>query len=208
MKKSFYQIDQKQLAEDLQTNLKQGLAVQEAKQRFEKNGANTLTAKKKKSLFAKFVDQFKVLMIGILLAAAFVAALTGEQTDALFILAIVIINAIFGVFQESKSENAIDALKKMATPKATVIRGGQPEQVPATDLEVGDLVSLEAGDIVPADLRLVDVANLRVEEAALTGESVPVEKTDKTLTEDKLPLGDQDNLAFMNAHVVYGRALG
>ncbi|CAK1238147.1 calcium-translocating P-type ATPase, PMCA-type [Fructobacillus fructosus] len=208
MKKSFYQIDQKQLAEDLQTNLKQGLAVQEAKQRFEKNGANTLTAKKKKSLFAKFVDQFKDLMIGILLAAAFVAALTGEQTDALFILAIVIINAIFGVFQESKSENAIDALKKMATPKATVIRGGQPEQVPATDLVVGDLVSLEAGDIVPADLRLVDVANLRVEEAALTGESVPVEKTDKTLTEDKLPLGDQDNLAFMNAHVVYGRALG
>lgn len=208
MKKSFYQVDQQQLAADLQTDLKQGLTKAESKTRFEKNGANALTAKKKKSLFAKFVDQFKDLMIEILLAAAFVAALTGEQTDALFILAIVIINAIFGVFQESKSENAIDALKKMATPKATVIRDGQPEQVPATELVVGDLVSLEAGDIVPADLRLVNVANLRVEEAALTGESVPVEKTDATLTDDKLPLGDQANLAFMNAHVVYGRALG
>ncbi|MDD9138924.1 cation-translocating P-type ATPase [Fructobacillus sp. CRL 2054] len=208
MEKSFYQVDSKDLASDLRTNLKDGLSAAEAGQRLETNGPNTLTSKKKKSLLAKFVDQFKDLMIGILLAAALVAALTGEKTDAIFILAIVIINAIFGVFQESKSENAIDALKKMATPKATVIRGGQPEQVPATDLVVGDLVSLEAGDVVPADLRLVDVMNLRVEEAALTGESVPVEKTGKTLTEDKLPLGDQSNLAFMNAHVVYGRAHG
>ncbi|MCK8617590.1 cation-translocating P-type ATPase [Fructobacillus sp. M158] len=208
MKKSFYQIDQKQLATDLQTDLKEGLSKAEAAERLSQNGENALTAKKKKSLLSKFVDQFKDLMIGILLAAAFVAALTGEQTDALFILAIVVINAIFGVFQESKSENAIDALKKMATPKATVIRDGQTEQVPATNLVTGDLVSLEAGDVVPADLRLVDVANLRVEEAALTGESVPVEKTDKTLTDGKLALGDQRNLAFMNAHVVYGRAMG
>ncbi|MBS9336372.1 cation-translocating P-type ATPase [Fructobacillus papyrifericola] len=208
MKKPFYQVDQQELVEELQSNLKTGLSKQQAADRLEADGPNALTAKKKQSLLSKFIDQFKDLMIGILLAAALIAALTGEQTDALFILAIVVINAIFGVFQESKSENAIDALKKMATPKATVIRDGKPEQVPATELVKGDLVSLEAGDVVPADLRLVDVANLRVEEAALTGESVPVEKTDKTLTADKLPLGDQDNLAFMNAHVVYGRALG
>ncbi|MBS9335355.1 cation-translocating P-type ATPase [Fructobacillus sp. M1-13] len=208
MKKPFYQVDQQQIVEEFQSDLKTGLSKEQAAERLAVDGPNALTAKKKKSLFSKFVDQFKDLMIGILLAAAFIAALTGEQTDAFFILAIVVINAIFGVFQESKSENAIDALKKMATPKATVIRDGQPEQVPATELVKGDLISLEAGDVVPADLRLVDVSNLRVEEAALTGESVPVEKTDKTLTADKLPLGDQDNLAFMNAHVVYGRALG
>ncbi|WP_338017261.1 cation-translocating P-type ATPase [Fructobacillus broussonetiae] len=208
MKHTFYQEDSSAIAKALTTDLKDGLSVHEAEDRLVKNGRNALTAKAKKSLFAKFVDQFKDLMIGILLAAAAVAAMTGEQTDAIFILAIVIINAIFGVFQESKSENAIDALKKMATPKATVIRGGQPNQVPATDLVEGDLVELEAGDIVPADLRLTSVQNLRVEEAALTGESVPVNKTDSTLPDGKLALGDQKNLAFMNSHVVYGRAQG
>lgn len=208
MKKTFYQEDSSVIASDLQTDLKAGLSSDAAASRLLENGQNALTTKGKKSLFSKFVDQFKDLMIGILLAAAAVAAMTGEQTDAIFILAIVIINAIFGVFQESKSENAIDALKKMATPKATVIRDGQPNQVPATDLVVGDLVELEAGDIVPADLRLTSVQNLRVEEAALTGESVPVNKTDVTLPAEKLTLGDQKNLAFMNAHVVYGRAQG
>ncbi|WP_242977391.1 cation-translocating P-type ATPase, partial [Fructobacillus ficulneus] len=208
MSKKPYQIDMADLASQFKTNLTTGLTTTEVQDRLEKDGPNSLVAKKKKSLFAKFVDQFKDLMIGILVLAAVVAAFTGEITDAIFIIAIVIINAVFGVFQESKAEGAIEALKALATPQARVIRDGRDQEVSATDLVPGDLVYLEAGDVVPADLRLISVANLRVEEATLTGESVPVEKTDQVLEGDNLPLGDQANLAFMNANVTYGKATG
>ncbi|USS92510.1 cation-translocating P-type ATPase [Fructobacillus americanaquae] len=208
MAKQPYQIDVTDLTSELKTNAQTGLTEEQVRDRLAKDGPNALVAKKKRSLFQKFVDQFKDLMIGILLAAALVAAFTGETTDAAFILAIVIINAVFGVFQESKAEGAIEALKALATPKARVVRAGRDQEVLAPDLVVGDLVYLEAGDVVPADLRLVSVANLQVEESTLTGESVPVEKTDAVLTGENLPLGDQANLAFMNANVTYGKATG
>ncbi|CAK1229220.1 Magnesium-transporting ATPase (P-type) (MgtA) [Fructobacillus cardui] len=208
MAKQSYQIDLTDLTSELKTNVQTGLTEEQVQERLAKDGPNALVAKKKRSLFQKFVNQFKDLMIGILLAAALVAAFTGETTDAAFILAIVIINAVFGAFQESKAEGAIEALKALATPKARVVRAGRDQEVLAPDLVVGDLVYLEAGDVVPADLRLVAVANLQVEESTLTGESVPVEKTDAVLTGENLPLGDQANLAFMNANVTYGKATG
>ncbi|MDF7637639.1 cation-translocating P-type ATPase [Leuconostocaceae bacterium ESL0958] len=207
--KKQYQIDPATLAQEMGTDVQQGLSKSVAAQRLAENGPNALEAKGGRSIFMKFVDQFKDLMIGILLAAALVAALTGEQTDALFILAIVLINAIFGVFQEQKAEGAIAALKEMTTPTARVRRDGQEMVVDAPDLVEGDLVFLEAGDVVPADLRLVTVSNLQIEEATLTGESVPVAKVADTLADqDDLALGDQANLAFMNTNVTYGTGLG
>jgi len=173
--KPLYNQDSTDVLVALKTDAKVGLTGQEAKARFEKNGPNQLNEAKSTSLVQKFINQFKDLMIAILLAAAIVAAFTGELVDAIFILAIVIINAVFGVFQEAKAEDAINALKEMSTPNANVIRDGKEMSVKSTDLVVGDVVRLEAGDIVPADLRLIESASLQIEEASLTGESVPVD---------------------------------
>ncbi|MCC7668316.1 MAG: calcium-translocating P-type ATPase, PMCA-type [Leuconostoc pseudomesenteroides] len=206
--KPLYNQDSTDVLVALKTDAKAGLTGQEAKARFEKNGPNQLNEAKSTSLVQKFINQFKDLMIAILLAAAIVAAFTGELVDAIFILAIVIINAVFGVFQEAKAEDAINALKEMSTPNANVIRDGKEMSVKSTDLVVGDVVRLEAGDIVPADLRLIESASLQIEEASLTGESVPVDKIADTLADSDLPLGDRTNLGFMNTNVTYGRGVG
>lgn len=147
-------------------------------------------------------------MIMVLLVAAIVAAFAGEGVDTIIILLVVVLNAIFGVFQEAKAEQAITALKTMAAPQAHVIRAGTTHAVPASELVPGDVVLLEAGDIVPADLRLTQSASLRIDEAMLTGESIPVEKNTVALTTADLPLGDRTNLAFMNSNVTYGRGQG
>lgn len=147
-------------------------------------------------------------MIAILAVAAVIAAMTGELVDAIFILLVVVLNAIFGVFQESKAEDAIEALKKMSTPNANVRRDGKVVSLPATELVTGDIVLMEAGDIVPADLRLIEANSLKIEEAALTGESVPVEKSAAVLRSKKPSLGDRHNMVFMNTNVTYGRGVG
>lgn len=193
---------------ELNTDGQRGLSQEEAARRLADNGPNQLKEAASTSLFQKFVNQFKDLMIAILLIAAIVAGFTGEMVDACFILAIVIINAVFGVFQEAKAEDAINALKEMATPNANVIRDGKDVSVKSTDLVVGDIVRLEAGDIVPADIRLLTSASLQIEEASLTGESVPVDKVAEALPEKDLPLGDRKNLGFMNTNVTYGRGVG
>lgn len=189
-----------------------GLSSQEVASRLEKYGANTLQEGKKKSLLEKFVDQFKDFMILVLLVAAVVSmfAHSGEPdpTDAIIILAVVLLNAILGVFQESKAEEAIEALKKMASPVASVLRDGHVEHVKGEDIVVGDVVILEAGDVVPADMRLFEVNTVKIEESALTGESVPVDKDLVIPTGDEVGIGDRTNMAFSSTNVTYGRAVG
>ena len=189
-----------------------GLSSQEVASRLEKYGANTLQEGKKKSLLEKFVDQFKDFMILVLLVAAVVSmfAHSGEPdpTDAVIILAVVLLNAILGVFQESKAEEAIEALKKMASPVASVLRDGHVEHVKGEDIVVGDVVILEAGDVVPADMRLFEVNTVKIEESALTGESVPVDKDLVIPTGDEVGIGDRTNMAFSSTNVTYGRAVG
>ena len=183
-----------------------GLTSSQVQERQQKFAKNVLAAKKHTTLLQKFIAQFKDMMIIILIAAALVAMLAGEVSDALIIFLVVLLNAIFGVFQEAKAENAIDALQEMTTPTTRVRRNGVVTQIKSEELVPGDIVLLEAGDIVPADVRLLSANNLKIEEAALTGESVPVEKNTAVMTEEQPPLGEQHNLGFMNTNVTYGTA--
>ncbi|MHC9536657.1 cation-translocating P-type ATPase [Dellaglioa sp. BT-FLS60] len=185
-----------------------GLTTQEVMERTEKYGLNQLSEGKRKSLLQKFFDQFKDFMIIVLIIAAVIAASSGEVVDAIIIMIVVILNAIFGVFQESKAEEAINALKEMSTPNANVKRNGQIEIIKSENLVPGDIVLLEAGDVIPADLRLTQIASLKIEESALTGESVPVDKSLILLKDEDAGIGDRHNMAFMNSNVTYGRGEG
>lgn len=188
-----------------------GLSDEEAKKRLEQYGRNEIEEGKKRTLFAMFLDQFKNLMIIILLAAAAISliATKGEEiTDTIIILAVVLINAVMGVVQESKAEKALDALKKMSSPFVKVKRGGSAKEIRTEELVPGDIVLLEAGDIVPADMRLIDNASLKIEEAALTGESVPVEKILDPIEKHDIVIGDRKNMAYSGSNVSYGRGAG
>ncbi|BDZ29977.1 cation-translocating P-type ATPase [Lactiplantibacillus sp. WILCCON 0030] len=202
-----YQQSLPAIYEDLKAD-ERGLQQSEASQRLAQYGHNALNQQKTTSMLQKFMAQFKDFMIIVLLVAALIAAFTGEVVDAVIILLVVVLNAIFGVFQESKAEEAINALKEMAAPDATVLRDGEFKTVKSDELVPGDIITLEAGDIVPADVRLIESASLKVEESALTGESVPVEKQAELLTADDLAIGDRLNMAYMNSNVTYGRATG
>lgn len=190
---------------------KKGLTSSEVETRLIQYGKNELDAGAKKSMLVKFLEQFKDLMIIILIIAAILSVVTsgGEDiSDAIIILAVVIINAIFGVYQEGKAEAAIEALKSMSTPLARVRRDGHVAEISSDLLVPGDIVSLEAGDVVPADMRLLEVNSLKIEEAALTGESVPVEKDVAVAVADDAGIGDRVNMAYQNSNVTYGRGLG
>ncbi|MCE3041121.1 cation-translocating P-type ATPase [Lacticaseibacillus rhamnosus] len=207
-KKPPYALSSQEVLQEEKTQLT-GLSKETAQTRLNENGPNELTQAEKKSMLARFLDQFKDFMIIVLLAAALIAGfLLSEWADAGIILAVVLLNAVFGVFQESKAEEAIDALKEMSTPNAHVRRGDQVLTIPSSQLVLGDIVLLEAGDVVPADLRLVESANLKIEESALTGESVPVDKTTEPLTGADVGIGDRTNMAFMNSNITYGRGVG
>ncbi|MDU3187590.1 cation-translocating P-type ATPase [Ligilactobacillus animalis] len=205
MKTKYYQLTGEQALAELKSSAN-GLTETEVKARQEKYGPNVLESKKHTTLLQKFIAQFKDLMIVILMVAALVAMLAGEVSDALIIFLVVILNAVFGVFQEAKAENAIDALQEMTTPYSRVKRNGVVMQVKSDEIVPGDIVLLEAGDIVPADMRILESSSLKIEEAALTGESVPVDKESSVLTEKEPPLGEQSNLCFMNTSVTYGTA--
>jgi P-type Ca2+ transporter type 2C len=185
-----------------------GLSQNIAETRLAQYGPNELTAKAAKSPVAMILDQFKDFMIIVLIAAAVVAGFVGEVSDTIAIVVIVILNAAIGFFQEYRAEQAIAALKKMAAPFATVIRDGKPVSLPAKDLVPGDVVILEAGAIIPADLRLTEAARLKIEEAALTGESVPAEKDSSAVIAADSALGDRINMAFKGTFVTYGRGIG
>lgn len=192
----------------VEVDVSSGLSTSAADTRLEIFGENTLKEKKKKSFFKKILDQFKDFMVIILIIASGVSGLLGEWVDSIVIIAIVIVNAILGVAQEGKAEKAIEALQKMSAPNAKVIRDGKLVIIPASQVVPGDVCVLEAGDIVPADLRLVESSSLKAEEASLTGESVPVEKSHSTEIEDDASLGDRVNMCFMSTAITYGRGKG
>jgi Ca2+-transporting ATPase len=193
--------------ENLKTSLN-GLSYQEAEERLKAYGKNVIEEGKKKSIFALFLEQFKNVMVLVLFVAAIISILLGEAADAAIILAVLLINAVFGVAQELKAEKAIDALKKLNMPYAKVYRDGYLMQIKTDEIVVGDIIGIEAGDIVPADLRLIESFNFKIDESALTGESVPVEKDANDVLDQSTPLAERTNMAFMGTIVTYGRAKG
>ena len=197
-----------EVLKELSTDISVGLSEKEAERRIEEYGTNELEVQAKKSMLAKFIAQFADFLIIILLIAAGVSAFVGEKEDAVIILAIVVINAVLGIYQEGKAEKSVEALQKLSAPNAKVIREGNLLIMPAADIVPGDVIVLEAGDIIPADLRLFESSNLKVEEASLTGESVPVEKDSKAKIVGAVGIGDRHNMGFSSTIVTYGRGKG
>ncbi|MBK7556832.1 MAG: cation-translocating P-type ATPase [Chitinophagaceae bacterium] len=187
---------------------RQGLSTVAAAEKLDQIGPNELQEGKRKSIAGMFFGQFKDVMILILLAAAVISGFIGDLTDTMVILVIVLLNALVGFFQEYRAEKAMQALKQMAVTQARVLRDGSSSWLPASSLVPGDVVLLEAGNAVPADLRIIESVNLKIEEAALTGESHPVDKITEPLETDDLPLGDKANMAFKGTFVTYGRGTG
>ena len=206
--------DQKTLLSELNVNPETGLSAAQVTEQKNKFGENRLREKKKKSAFGRFIDQFKDVMILILIAAAVVSFAVviaeknwGELFEPALILLIVILNAIMGVYQEGKAEKALDALKNMSAPHARVIRDGKELVIDAASLVPGDIIKLEAGDFVPADARLLQSTSLKSEESALTGESVPSEKDATAAVAENAPIGDRTNMVFSGCSITYGTAL-
>ncbi|HWM44571.1 MAG TPA: HAD-IC family P-type ATPase [Burkholderiales bacterium] len=197
-----------EVAATFQAQIEHGLTQEEALARLRELGPNELTEKPRPGFLALLWDQFNNYLVIILIIAALIALALGEWVDSIAIMCIVVLNAIVGVIQESKAEQALAALKKMAAPNAQVIRDGHQLTVAGRELVPGDVVLLEAGNYVPADLRLITSVNLKVEEASLTGESVPVEKHAAAVLDQEIPLGDRKNSAFMSTMVTYGRGKG
>ena len=187
---------------------KQGLTTEQVNHRLAEYGKNALEEKKKKPVWMLFLLQFKDFMILVLIVAAIISGIVGDKTDTIVILLIVFLNAIVGFIQEYRAEKAMEALKQMASPQASVIRNNTVSVVPSEELVPGDIVLLEAGNLVPADIRLLETHSLRIVEASLTGESVPVDKNEEVITETELPLGDRFNMAFKGTHITNGRATG
>ena len=179
--------------------------VEEARKKF---GLNKLVEQKKKSVFVLFMEQLQDPLIYILMAAIAISLFLGEAGDSMIIAAVILLNSVVGVVQEDKARKAIEALKQLTSPKALVRRDGREMEIPGEELVPGDIVILEAGRQVPADLRLLQAVNLKIEESALTGESVPVEKTDQEPKGEIRSIGDRTNMAFMSTQVTYGRGEG
>ncbi len=183
----------------------QGLSEAEIGQRREQFGLNKLAEEKKVPLYKRILDQFKDVLVLILIIAAVISGFLGDWVEAIIILAIVIINAILGVYQEGRAEQAVDALQKMSSPTARVLRGGVQQVIASEEVVPGDIVLIEAGDIVPADCRLIEASNLKADESALTGESVAVEKDASFVTEEEAGIGDRQNMLFSSTAITYGR---
>lgn len=196
------------IIEDLGVNIQEGLSSEEALARLDKFGPNAFEEKKRKTRLQMFLAQLRNPMIYILFAAVLLSAALQEFGDSLIIVAIILLNGIIGMVQEAKAEDSLEALKKMSSPMALVRRDGKLVEVEAPTLVPGDVVILEAGRIIPADLLLTKTVNLKIEEAALTGESVPVEKDASFLSDTKVSIGDRLNQAYMSTNVAYGRGEG
>ena len=213
MEKNWFNKEVGEVEKEFETNIQDGLTANKVEIAREKFGFNELKAKKKKSLIVKFLEQFKDFMIIVLIIAAIVSGVVGYMqgegiTDSIIILIVVIVNAIIGVAQESKAEKSLEALQKLSSHSAKVIRDGNLTVVASKELVPGDVVVLETGDFVPADLRIVEEANLKSQEASLTGESVPVEKSIEAIEEEKVGIGDRTNMLFSSSLITYGRGKG
>ncbi|MBI4966366.1 MAG: cation-translocating P-type ATPase [Desulfomonile tiedjei] len=196
------------IAQKLMAHLEHGLTSEAAEKRLAEIGPNELREAPRPPFWKLVLQQFESFLVMMLIVASVISALLGDYVEAVAIMAIVLLNAIIGVLQESKAEEALAALKKMAAPNATTVRDGSRTIIPSRDLVPGDIVILEAGNYVPADLRLVESVNLRIDEAALTGESVAVDKSAQAYLEADIPLGDRRNSAFMGTLITYGRGRG
>ena len=213
MEKNWFSKTVTATSEYFKTDLKKGLNLEGVEESRKKYGINELKAKKKKTLLIKFLEQFKDFMIIILIIAALVSGIIGYIenegiTDSIIILIVVIMNAIIGVAQESKAEKSLEALQKLSSHVAKVIRNGELIIIPSKELVPGDIVVLETGDYVPADLRIIEAVNLKVQEASLTGESVPVEKNIEAISDEKVGIGDRTNMLFSSSLITYGRGKG
>ena len=213
MEKNWYNKSKDEIYNEFEITEKTGLSDEQVVKNREKYGSNELQAQKKKSLFVKFLEQFKDFMIIVLIIAAIVSGVVGyieegKITDSLIILVVVIVNAIIGVAQEAKAEKSLEALQKLSSHSAKVIRNGQVNVVASRELVPGDIVVLDTGDYVPADLRIIEAANLKSQEASLTGESVPSEKNPATIENEKVGVGDRTNMLFSSSLITYGRGKG
>jgi len=205
----FYSEKTEQIIKDFNTNSSDGLPSSEVEKRREKYGLNRLAAEKKQSIIQRFIAQINDILIYILIVAAIISALVGEISDAVIIGIIIILNAIIGIIQESKAEKSLEALKSLSTPKALVKRDRELKEISSEDIVPGDIVIIDAGRYIPCDLRLIETANLKIEESSLTGESIPVDKdADLIIADVNTPLGDQKNMAFMSTLVSNGRGVG
>lgn len=203
-----YQHSSEDVVEKLNSSVEDGLSDEEASKRLEEYGHNEIQESERTTTLQKFINQFKDFMIIVLMVAAVISwFVSGDAADAVVIMIVVIINAFMGVFQENKAEEAIDALQEMASPEAHVRRNGKTQVLKSTELVPGDIVLLEAGDVVPADMRLIEANSLQAEEAALTGESVPSEKSTE-IVEEEVGIGDRTNTVFSSTNITYGRGLG
>lgn len=209
MNQEFYTKDTRQSLQELKTNENTGLSALEAKKRLEENGANRLQSAKKKSLFVRIMAQFKDFLVIILIVAAVISVIAGDGLkDAILIIGILLVNMIISITQESRADNALEELKNMSSPKAKVKRDGQVDKVDSSEVVVGDIIILDAGDYIPADVRIIESMNLRVDESALTGESMSVTKYADVILDKEASLGDRVNLASMGTVVTYGRGVG
>lgn len=207
-------MDVQEIARRLKTNVKTGLSEEEAKNRLTLYGKNKLQEGKKTSFLLKFIGQFNDFMIIILIISAVISAgisyfeHSNDYIDSIIIIGIVILNALMGVIQESKAEKSIEALQKLSSPKAKVKRDGIIMNIPSEEVVPGDIVIIEAGSYVPADVRLIDTYNFKVEESALTGETIPVEKNSNKILKEESSLGDMENLGFSTTIAVSGHSQG
>jgi P-type Ca2+ transporter type 2C len=205
---NWHALSVEQLFKELSTPSSDGLSSAEAARRLQQYGPNQLEESPGQTFWQMLFDQFKDFVVMLLVLASIVSALLGDYIEAGVILAIVVLNAALGVIQERRAEQALAALKKLAAPEAQVLRDGQRQNISSTQLVPGDIVLVEAGNFIPADLRLIEAVNLRVEEAALTGESNAVQKDANIRLQANIPLGDRKNTAFMGTVVAYGRGRG
>ena len=210
MEEKYFNKDVEIIEKELETNKKNGLSKERVEEKTKKYGFNELREKKKDSIFKKFIEQFKDFSIIVLIIAAIVSGGVGVaqgegMTDTIIILIVVLLNAVIGVAQESKAEKSLEALKKLSSHAAKVIRDGKEIVIPARELVPGDLVILETGDYVSADLRIIESVNLKAQEASLTGESVPVEKVSEVINENEVSIGDRKNMLFSSSLITYGR---
>ncbi|WP_291561569.1 MULTISPECIES: cation-translocating P-type ATPase [unclassified Clostridium] len=198
-----------EVLKEFQTNSITGLTSKEVEEKKKQFGLNKFATKKPRTKIQMFFSQLQDILIYILIAAAILSAVVGEVSDTIIIGVVILINAIVGMVQEAKAEKALDALKQLSTPKAIVKRDGELTEIPSEEVVPGDVIIIDAGRYIPCDLRLIESANLKIEESALTGESVPVDKDANILiTSDDISLGDQKNMAFMSTLATYGRGIG
>ena len=212
-KKEWYSLSSEEVFKTFGTDPQNGLTDEQIEKAREEHGLNEITSKNKKTVFQMMIEQFKDFMIIILLIAAAISGYVGVQegegfADSIIILIIVILNAVIGVAKELKAQKSLEALKNLSAPHCKVVRNGKVENIESKYLVPGDIVTLDTGDYIPADLRLTEAVNLKIQEAALTGESVPVDKNCETITSENVGIGDRTNSAFSSSLVTYGRGKG